>query len=391
MKPPRLAFICPRFAEGGTVGGAETLLRSLADRAAAKGHEVTFLTTCATDHFTWENTLPPGPKKVGDITVEFFPVDDDRDVGTFLQIQTAISNNGRFTDEDERIWIDNSVNSRALTDHLKQHGDRYDRIVTGPYLFGLVFHAARIHPKKTFLVPCLHDEAFAYLKIMRELFDPVAGFLFNTEPERDLARSIFELSENRCSVVGMGLDPFDADPGAFAKRHSLTQPYVLYCGRREPLKGTPILLDYMKAFRERTGRDVKLVFTGSGPINPPPDLEPHILDVGFVSESEKHEAMAGAVAFIHPSVNESLGIVLLESWLARTPALVHDKCEVLKWQCRSSRGGLWFRNYPDFEEELLLLLDQPELNRQLGEAGRDYVLKQYAWDEVSRRFIEALD
>ena len=40
--------------------------------------------------------------------------------------------------------------------------------------------------------------------------------------------------------------------------------------------------------------------------------------------------MAGALAFCHPSVNESFGIVLLESWLARTPALVHAGSDVLQ-------------------------------------------------------------
>ena len=72
----RIAFVCPRFPEGGTVGGAETLLRNLAQQTALAGRSVTFLTTCAQSHFTWENTLPPGRRTVGSMQVEFFPVDD---------------------------------------------------------------------------------------------------------------------------------------------------------------------------------------------------------------------------------------------------------------------------------------------------------------------------
>ncbi len=387
----RIAFVCPRFAESGTVGGAETLLKNLADHAAAAGRSVTFLTTCAQSHFTWENTLPPGRRKVGRLDVEFFPVDENRDIEAFLRVQGAICNNGPLTEADERTWIANSVNSRALYEHLRAQGDQYDRLVMGPYLFGLTWFAAQIHPGKTLLVPCLHDEPFAYLKIMKTLFGQVAGFMFNSEPEQELARRLFDLPESRCRIVGMGMDSFEADPDVFPRRQGLAEPYIIYSGRREPLKGTPLLIDYMRTFRERTGRDVRMVFTGSGPIEPPLELEPYIRDVGFVSEQEKHEAMAGALAFVHPSINESFGIVLLESWLARTPALVHARSEVLRWQCRRSGGGLWFRHYPEFEEELIRLMEDEDLRRRLGASGRAYVEREYAWEAVEKRLLEALD
>jgi glycosyltransferase involved in cell wall biosynthesis len=386
-----IAFIAPRFSEKGTVGGAETLLKALAERAAAAGRKVTFLTTCAQDHFTWENTVAPGVRRFGALEVMFFPVDADRDVGAFLRAQEAISLGARVPPEEESVWIRNSVNSRALCDHLREQGGGYDRIVAGPYLFGITYHASAIHPGKTFLVPCLHDEVFAYLGIMKEMFGRVRGFLFNTEPERELARRLYGVEDARSAVVGLGLVPFDADAGAFALRRGIGRPYVIYSGRREPLKGTPLLTAYLNAFRERTGRDVQIVFTGSGAIDAPDELRDHILDVGFVSEEEKREAMAGAVAFIHPSVNESLGIVLLESWLARTPALVHAKSAVLRDQCARSGGGLWFRHYPEFEEELLSLLDNPARRRALGESGRAYVLATYSWEAVERRLFAALD
>jgi glycosyltransferase involved in cell wall biosynthesis len=385
----RIAFVCPRFAEGSTVGGAETLIKNLALRAAGAGRSVTLLTTCAQNHYTWENTVPAGQKKVGPIDVIFFPVESDRDIGSFLRIQEAMNKGLALTPDEERLWIRNSVNSSALCEHLNQV--EYDRIVIGPYLFGLTYFASAIHPEKTLLVPCLHDESFAYLGIMKEMFDRVAGYLFNTEPEHDLAKRLYAVPDAKCHVVGMGLDPFDADPRAFAAKRGLKEPYVLYSGRREPGKGTTLLTEYMHAFRERTERDVKLVFTGSGQIDAPENLRPHIIDLGFVSEQEKHDVMAGAVAFIHPSVNESLGIVLLESWLAGTPALVHAKGAVLSWQCRRSGGGLWFRHYPEFEEELLLLMNDETLRHAMGEAGKKYVLKEYSWNSVEQRMLAALD
>ena len=386
----RIAIVTPRFSEGGTVGGAETLLNQLAGRAAADGRRVTLLTTCARDHFSWKNEWPAGRTRAGALDVIRFAV-DERDAAAYHKLDAAMARGETLSADDEQTWIRNSVNCSSLDAHLREHGGEYDRILAGPYLFGVVYSAALIHPDKTLLVPCLHDEPFARLGIMKPLFEKARGCLFNTEPERDFAKGLFQIPDARCRVVGMGIASFDADPGAFARRSGIHGPYVVYSGRREGGKGTPLLCDYMNAFRERTRRDVKLVFTGSGPIEAPTDLLPHITDLGFVSEQEKQEAMAGALAFIHPSVLESLGIVLLEAWMARTPALVHAQSRVLRWQCERSNAGLWFRNYPEFEDELLMLMDRPGLRDALGRNGREYVLREYSWTAVEQRLFDALD
>jgi len=366
-------------------------LKSLAMRAATAGRKVTFLTTCARNHFTWKNEVAPGAKTVDGIEVIFFPVDENRDIGAFLRAQDMISRGRPVSREEENAWLRNNVNSQELCDHLRKHGTEYDRIVMGPYLFGLIYFAAQIQPSRTMLVPCLHDEPFAYLESFKEMFHSVRGFMFNSVPERDLACKLYDLDAKKALVVGIGLEPFEADSTAFSRKYGVSAPYVIYSGRREPLKGTPLLVDYMTAFRARTNRDVKLVFTGTGPIDPPSELAPHVIDLGFVSENDKREAMAGAIAFCHPSVNESLSIVALEAWLARTPVLVRATSEVLRYQCEQSNGGLWFRNYPEFEEELLMLLENSKLRSSLGNLGREYVLREYSWKAVEPRLLEALD
>lgn len=386
-----LIFVCPRFSEGATVGGAETLLKTLAQRAQAMGFNVTFLTTCARNHFTWRNELESGTRNVAGLNVHFFPVDEDRNISAFLRIQDSISRKGNYSPEDEKAWLTNSVNSRGLCDYLRQHADDCGWIIMGPYLFGLTYFASRIRPEKTILVPCLHDEGFAYARSFREMFRSAAGIMFNSEPEQDLGKKLYNLPAERCAVVGMGMNAFEASPAAFSEKHNFRSPYIIYSGRRETGKGIPLLLDYAALFRQRTRLDLKLVFTGSGPIDAPADLVPHIFDLGFVPEAEKHEAMAGAIAFCHPSVNESFGIVLLESWLARTPVLVHARCAVNRYHCRKSNGGLWFAAYPEFEEALLLLIGNRSLRDRMGNAGRDYVLREYDWKNIENKFCSALD
>ena len=385
-----IAFVCPRLHEPGTVGGAETLAWSMALDAVALGHNVEFLTTCAKNHFTWENELQPGAFVRDGVTVRRFPVDSNRDTGEFLRLQKRIGDGAELSDDEERVWIGNSVNSGAMTAYIRENADRCGRLIAAPYLFGLTCAAAALLPDKTLLVPCLHDEPFARVRLIARMFETVRGCLFNTEPEQALAHRLYDLRGKEESVIAMGVPAFEADKTAFARRTGIKGDYLIYCGRREPLKGTPSLVDYVSCFRRRTGRAVKLVMTGSGAVDVPADLASDFHDLGYVSESEKHEAMAGALAFCHPSVNESLSIVLLESWLARTPALVTARGEVLRWQCESSGGGLWYSDYPEFETMLLWLLDHPRERATLAEQGRAYAITKYAPQAVRARFAEAL-
>lgn len=387
----RIAFVCPRFAEGATVGGAETLLRWQAERAAMAGRRVTFFTTCATNHFTWANELPAGSKQVGSIVVHRFPVDADRDVEAFLRVQAAISCNGLVTEADEKIWIENSVNSRALYEYLEAHLGDFDRVVAGPYLFGITVAVSRIAGSKFMLVPCLHDEGFARVGLIRKMFEASGSIGFNAEPERALATRLYSLKPGCPALIGMGIPAFDVPADAFARRHGIAEPYLIYSGRREGGKGTPLLMDYFALFRQRIDRPLKLLLTGSGEVHPPASVRNDVIDLGFLPEVEKQEAMAGAIAFCHPSVNESFSIVQLEAFMARTPALVHGMCEVTTFHCRQARAGLWFRTYPEFEEALLRLLDQPGLRKALGDAGQRYVMERYTCEAVSRKLLAALD
>lgn len=387
----KIAVVSPRLHEPGTVGGAETLLYALALDAVRLGHEVEILCTCANDHRTWENALPPGTFERDGMTIRRFPV-DPRDIGRFARLQVNLARGWHLSRAEEEEWLRLSVNSTPLVQWLRDHYGEYDRVLAGPYLFGLVWAACLAVPEKMLLVPCLHDEVYARVRTLQDAFRGVRGFLFNTGPERDLAHQLMpDLAPRVEAVVAMGIEPFEVSKTAFAERTGIRAPYVVYCGRREEGKGTPILIDFLDAFRERTGRDVHLVLTGSGDVALPPGLAAATHDLGFVSEQEKREAMAGAVAFVHPSVNESLSIVVLEAWLARTPALVHTKGVVLKWQCESSCGGLWFKSYPEFEAELLYLLDHPDVSAKMAEQGRRYVLERYSPEAVRERFRVALE
>jgi glycosyltransferase involved in cell wall biosynthesis len=96
--------------------------------------------------------------------------------------------------------------------------------------------------------------------------------------------------------------------------------------------------------------------------------------------------LAGASMLFQPSLNESFSIVMMQAWLCGAPVLVHARGDVLTYHCRRSNGGLWFANYPEFEEMVGRLEGDEGLRRALGANGREYVRCEYGWPQVLDRF-----
>jgi glycosyltransferase involved in cell wall biosynthesis len=391
MKPvtqtskPRIAFVTPRF-DPELAGGAEVLSKSLASRLLQRGYPVASLTTCARDHFTWKNFYPPGEAEAIGIPITRFPVNESRDVERFLEIQEKIIKYQDLPFEEEKEWISQSVVSEALFHHLERHRDDFDLFIFAPYLFGTTYWGAQIVCEKAILIPCLHDEPYAHLKIFKELFDNVRAVMFNTDAEKRLGEELYDLPNRKTCVVGMGFEPEDTpDPDRFRKEFRLTAPFVLYAGRREGSKNSDLLIEYFRAFKRYNETDAKLAMMGSGPLPLLPIDKKYVVDLGYLSEEDKRDAFAAATVFCQPSLNESLSIVLMEAWLAETAALVNARCAVTTEHCLRSNGGLFYDNYHEFEEILSLLLSHPSLAATLGKNGAAYVRKEYNWNAVIGR------
>lgn len=384
----RLAFVVPRYGDA-IVGGAETLSRGLAEHLPRQTYHVEILTTCARSHFTWENYYTEGIDLYNGIVVKRFRV-NARDIKTFLDVQQKIEQ-GISPDIDEQLlWAKESVNSDSLYDYIWKKGKDYDYLIFLPYLFGTTFWGSQIHPERSLLIPCLHDEVYARLDIFRMPFEKVRGIIFNSEPERILARRLFSINDKTTAVVGMGFDPSSSDPDRFRKRFGIENDYIIYFGRKEGGKNLPLLLDYFSRFKKEEGAGLKLVIAGDGDLMIPDDIKGEVIELGFLSEGDKMDAVAGAILLCQPSVNESFSIVIMEAWLTGTPVLVHGDCEVTKWHVIESNGGLYFKDYYEFAEIIRYLLKNPEIRKTLGDQGKRYVLDRYNWPIVIKRFDEAL-
>ena len=162
-------------------------------------------------------------------------------------------------------------------------------------------------------------------------------------------------------------------------------PFLLYAGRVDPQKGSLELLDWYAALRRVDPDPPRLVLIGESPSTHPrhPGLEAR----GFVDEETKRALMRRALAFVHPSPYESLGIVALEAMAARTPLLVNAATDALVEHCRRGKAGLWVRDGAEFCLAVDRLRRSPELAGTLGAAGRRYVTEEYSLAAYERRLL----
>ena len=392
----RIAGVLPRYGES-LGGGAETLTKALLEQAFRNLDcisEVEIWTTCALDHRTWENELEAGVSIESGIPVHRFPV-ASRDLNLFLQGERSIHDGIRLSVDQQLDWLANSVNSHGLYAHIEKEAERFDYIFFAPYLFATSFWGSLIRPEKSILIPCLHDEPYAYQPVFKALFSKVAGLIFNANAEMELAQQIYNIPsiEERSAVVGMGFN----EPKSNSKTtdtprgFDLNQPFLLYSGRKEQGKNLDLLIQFYSHWRkENSSNSCPLVLIGAGDINFLDELPEGVMDLGFVSEEEKTSLFSHATILCQPSVNESFSIVMMEAWQHSCPALVHAQCSVTREHVVGSSGGLYFANQNEFSAVVDRLLADPQMAKNLGEYGKKYVETKYSWSAVLERFETAL-
>jgi O-antigen biosynthesis protein len=384
----KIGFVAPRWGED-IVGGAERILRGMAEQLHARGYAVEALTTCTRSMIDFNNYYPPGETVVNGVPVRRFLV-DKLDLGQVHRTAAKALAGERVPYDEQIAFIRQNCSSQALYEHLREHEDEFACVIFAPYLFGTTYWGIQAIPEKAVLLPCLHDEPYAYFTLYRELLEQVRGVIFNAEAERRFAVEKLGMINQSTTVLGMGFDLATpaGDGAAFRQRHSLPPDLALYCGRLEHGKNVPLLLDHFIRYKAERPGPLTLALTGGGDVVLP--SRPDVVGLGFLEESEMSGAYAGATLLCQPSINESFSIVIMEAWLQGTPVLVHSDCAVTSEHVAKSGGGWAFRNYDEFRAALDQATGDPAARAERGRAGRAYVAREYNWDTLTGRLVDAL-
>ncbi|MGI8671296.1 MAG: glycosyltransferase family 4 protein [Luteitalea sp.] len=383
----KLAVVVQRY--GADInGGAELHARYIADRLAGT-HDVEVLTTCAHDYVTWRNAYPAGEERLGRVVVRRFPVARERDPDEFGRRSFEVFDRAHAL-TDELAWLDaEGPTSPALISHIERHASTYDYLLFFSYRYYHSYHGIRAASDRAILVPTAERDPAIGLALFPPVFRGVRALMYNSHEERAMIQAVSGNAQVPGVVVGVGSEiPATTSAERFRKTYGITGPYLLYVGRIDENKGCAELFQFFQQYLFNTRKPLQLVLAGTAVL--PVPAHPSIRHLGFISDQDKFDALAGSDALIMPSFFESLSMVAIEAWAMGRPVLTNARCDVLQGQCLRSNAGLFYGDYPEFAETLHVLTTNRALSQALGEAGRAYYREHYAWPVIDARYNDML-
>ncbi|CAB4921592.1 unannotated protein [freshwater metagenome] len=293
-----------------TVGGAERWYRNLAQRLAADGHEVTYLT-----RLQWDPSDPPHIPGVRVVAVsradELYGDDGNRRTGPPLRFGLGVLR------------------------HLLRHGRGYDAVHLCSFPYFSVLAAALARPLGRYRLVVDWFEVWS-ADYWRDYLGPVGGRIGYAIQRRCVrvrqhAFCFSRLHEER--LVGEGLRGVHEMLAGLATVQARpepepAQPVVLVAGRQIPEKRVPDAIAAIARARER-GLDVSGLIVGDGPEHArvleavaAHGLADVVEVAGFVDAARMEQAMRSALCLLHPSAREGYGLVVVEAAAWGTPVVV---------------------------------------------------------------------
>jgi glycosyltransferase involved in cell wall biosynthesis len=204
-----------------------------------------------------------------------------------------------------------------------------------------------------------------------------------------------------CRIIPNGVELPVVQPGTASRarvRWGIPEdaPVIAFLGRLHPLKGTRVLLKAFAGVR-RTDPRARLVMAGPDEdgeeevlraMTAAAGLQDAVLFPGVVKLDEKGLLLARADVFCLPSAAEGFSIAVLEALAAGTAVLLTPGCNFP--EVEAAGAGRIVKQEPGALEQALceMLADREELER-MGNAGRNLVEREYSWERVVDRLLDA--
>jgi glycosyltransferase involved in cell wall biosynthesis len=292
-----------------TIGGGERWYRTLSQRLAADGHEVSYLTLRQWDRGARADL--PG-----------------------VDVRTAGPRMALYVDGRRRI-APPLVFGAGVFWHLLRHGRRYDVVHTASFPYFSLLAAALVRPLHRYelVVDWFELWSRAYWRDYLGGVGGRVGWAVQTAclrvPQRAFA--LARMTADRLRAEGVRgpvevLTAIHALPPAAPARAA--GPVVVFAGRHIPEKRVPALVRAFAVVHERAP-ELRLAIYGDGPER---DEVRRLIDSsglgevarapGFVDAGELQEALASALCMVLPSRREGYGIVVVEAAARGVPSVV---------------------------------------------------------------------
>lgn len=272
--------------------------------------------------------------------------------------------------------------------------DIYGRIVGRSLGIPVIstIHESPYYPEVYQDNPDLNRVKYSLIKLVDRLTAQhcVKTFVVVSNFSGKAAREYLGISPRQVRLIYNSLDPeeFEGVPSEAVQALRLKlgvspeEKVLVNVGRLAPQKGQRYLLMALRAVLTKDP-NVRLLIRGDGPIRG--ILQAMCLELGiasqvsFIDPVPRISWLLGlSDIFVFPSLHEGLGIALLEAMAMGKPCVASEVGPIPE-VVEHGRSGLLVRprDPDDLATAILLLLDQQDLRREMGERGRQIVKEKF--------------
>jgi glycosyltransferase involved in cell wall biosynthesis len=210
---------------------------------------------------------------------------------------------------------------------------------------------------------------------------------------------LYDVAESRVRVVPNGVDTQRFKPAEDCEEVERQlgiddKQCVLFVGRLIPRKGLHFLAEAAKRIVKERAETMFLI-VGEGPFKNPmisrlkqTGLLGNFVFLGDVSEALLPSLYRCADVFAFPSIQEGLGIALLEAQATAKPVVAFNRGGVREAVKHGQTGLLVKPNSQELADAILRLLSDTDLSERMGEEGRRFVSDNFSWETCAERMLQ---
>jgi glycosyltransferase involved in cell wall biosynthesis len=203
--------------------------------------------------------------------------------------------------------------------------------------------------------------------------------------QKVVSSKVIGLPENKIKVIYCG-----ADTKKFFPMNGKESKHILYCGGLLPNKGIDVLLEAIRlVVRKNT---IILDILGDGDWESYQQkveafgLSDYVRYHGYVPYHLINEYYKKGYLLVAPTKHEAFGLTIVEAMASGLPVIATAVTSVPELVKNGVTGILvpW-NDAGALAEAIITLLDNPEMAKSMGQAGRERVEQMFTWDKAAKQ------
>lgn len=289
--------------------------------------------------------------------------------------------------------------------NIVKHADIIHLVSHWTLINALVYIFARLMNKPYVVCPAGSLRILGRSKLLKRFYNLVIGKKIICNASSCIAITADEIHQFqtygvdaiKVLVIPNGInkeDYFLKDDISFHDKYGLgNNPFILFVGRLNPIKGPDLLLAAFCQLKDKlsnyhlvfVGNDEGLLSTLKRTVEET-GIEDRVHFIGHVEKKTISTAHNTAALLVIPSRHEAMSIVVLEAGITSTPVLITDQCGFNEID-RIGGGMVVPASVDGLRKGLIEMLNSKARLKTMGQNLYKHIEENFTWDSIIHKYI----